>query len=102
MTSRFSVPGGDVPEETIHRIDTDKRYDVYCLEFGQTMTVHHNVRFKGTGRLLQDPDDRLSVFDYVELLQPNDQSIYIQRSRIAYFCEHGTKVMAERVRYSQD
>ena len=96
MPSRFSVPPGDMPESQHRKIDTDKRYDVYCLEYGQASSVHRNVLFKGTGYLFEQGTPMANSFDnWIELVQPNSKSVYISRHQIKFFCEHGTEVTTE-------
>lgn len=93
MPSRFSVPPGDMPGENQHRqIDTDKRYDVYCLEYGGASSVHRNVLIKGTVYLF---DQGNSFDNWIELVQPNSKSVYISRHQIKFFCEHGTELTTE-------
>ncbi len=69
-------------------VDTSKRYDVYCTDRSQGVTIYRNARFKGVKHLFQrSPYDTLSV--YVELEQENGQTVFVSRGSIIKFCEHG-------------
>ena len=69
-------------------VDTSKRYDVYCTDRSQGLTVYRNVRFKGVRHLFQKSAyDTLSGF--VELEQENGQSVFVSRSSIIKFTEPG-------------
>jgi hypothetical protein len=103
MPEPFHLPGGKKPKDTDRKIDTEKRYDVYSGEHGQPATVHRNVLFKGTRYLFDQGNSYASGFnEFIELEQSNNQSIFITRHRILFFCEHGTELMIERVKHSQD
>jgi len=68
-------------------VDTSKRYDVYCTDWSQGVTVYRNVRFKGVKHLFQRSQyDTLS--GYVELEQENGQTVFVSRGSIIKFCEH--------------
>jgi hypothetical protein len=69
-------------------VDTSKRYDVHCTDWSQGVTVYSNVRFKGMKHLFQKSQyDALS--GYLELEQADGQTIFVSRSSIIKFCEHG-------------
>jgi hypothetical protein len=69
-------------------VDTNKRYDVYCTDRSQGVTVYRNVRFKGVRHLFQKSAyDTLSGF--VELEQENGQTVFVSRSSIFKFTEPG-------------
>jgi ATP-dependent Clp protease ATP-binding subunit ClpA len=72
------------PEE----VDITRRYDVYCWEGDQT-TVYRNALFKGTTTLLQTEDYDLAAH-YIELEQADGRTVFIARSSLIKFCEHGT------------
>lgn len=68
-------------------IDVSKRYDVYCRE-GDQEVVYRNALFKGTKTLLPKRDH--DVFpDYIELEQADGRTIFIARSTVIKFSEHG-------------
>jgi hypothetical protein len=70
-------------------VDLSKRYDVHCTDWSQGVTVHSNVRFKGVKHLFAKSQyDALS--GYVELEQADGQTLFVSRSSIIRFCEHGT------------
>lgn len=85
------------PPEPEPQIDTQKRYDVYCVEPNRQSVVYRNARFKGSAALLPDRSGRRHFADYVELEQANGQSIFIPRSSIFRFCEPGTAVTGEAI-----
>ncbi len=77
-------------------VDIRKRYDVHCTDWSQGVTVYQNVRFKGIKNLLErsqyDPLSR-----YVELELSDGQSVFVSRSSIIKFCEHGVTPGSENV-----
>jgi len=81
LTKSASPPQGEP-------VDLGKRYDVYCSDWSQGVTVYSNVRFKGIKHLFPKSQyDTLST--YVELEQSNGQTLFVSRSSIIKFCEHG-------------
>ena len=78
------------PKPAPDTVDTSKRYDVYCMEHNQQV-VYRNVRFIGVKRLY----DSLSQF--VELEQADERTIFVARSSIIKFCEHGATPGSEAV-----
>ena len=76
-------------------IDLTKRYDIYCKEGEQTV-VYRNALLKGTKTLFQKREyDIFSQF--LELEQSDGSTIYIARSSLTKFCEHGTALGSEIV-----
>jgi ATP-dependent Clp protease ATP-binding subunit ClpA len=76
-------------------VDVSKRYDVYCRE-GDQQVVYRNALFRGVKQLL--PQTEYDVWsDYIELEQAAGGSIFISRSSIVKFCEHGTAPTSEAV-----
>lgn len=70
-------------------VDISKRYDVYCTDWSQGVTIFKNVRFKGVKHLFQrSAYDLLS--GYVELEQENGQTVFVSRGSIIRFSEPGT------------
>jgi hypothetical protein len=92
------------PEETImpspnpepDSIDTNKRYDVYCTERNQEVVVYRNARFKGLKRLYQTAQYDI-VAQFIELEQADGQTIFLSRTSIIKFCEHGLTPSAETI-----
>jgi hypothetical protein len=77
-------------------IDTNKRYDVYCHERHQELVVYRNARFKGVKKLFQGrPYDFMSEF--MELEQADGRIIFLARSSVIKFCEHGVTPSSELV-----
>jgi hypothetical protein len=75
-------------------VDINKRYDVYCTDRSQEVTVYRNARFKGIKHLFpRSQYDTLS--GYVELEQENGQIIFVSRSSIIRFTESGTLPSSE-------
>ena len=88
MPEPFFLPGGKKQPDADRKIDTDKRYDVYCGEHGNPI-VHRNVQFKGTRYLFQEGRGIGSYgSEFIELEQADGKSIFIAAFRILYFCEH--------------
>jgi hypothetical protein len=103
MPEPFHLPGGGKPKQSDRRIDTEKRYDVYCSDPGQQVTIHRNVLFKGTKYLFEEPQSYGMRFsEFIELEQSNKQLLFIGRHRILYFCEHGTELMIDTLKKSQN
>ena len=81
-------PRVDSPQLPGEAVDLGKRYDVYCTDWSQGVTVYRNARFKGVKHLFPKSQyDALSGF--VELEQGDGQTIFVSRSSIIRFCEHG-------------
>jgi hypothetical protein len=99
MPSRFDPPegkssGGNEPQEA--RIDTSKRYDIYCSERMQQLVVYRNARVKGIRELY-----KVSQFDtfgmFIELELANGQTVFILRTGLVKLCEPGADVKPENV-----
>jgi len=87
-------PKAEPTRPKTNSIDTNSRYDVYCLERNQELVVYRNAVFKGVKTLFQtDQFDRMSQF--MELEQANGQTVFISRSAVIKFCEHGVTPGAE-------
>ena len=72
-------------------VSTSERYDVYCVERNHKITVHRNVRFKSVKGLFPRNDfDQWS--DFVELEQPDGQTVFVSKSMITRFCPAGAKL----------
>jgi hypothetical protein len=85
-TSNSPLPTSLPPQG--EAVDLGKRYDVYCTDWSQGVTVYRNARFKGVKHLFPKSQyDALSGF--VELEQGDGQTIFVSRSSIIRFCEHG-------------
>jgi Clp amino terminal domain, pathogenicity island component len=77
-------------------VDTTRRYDVYCVEWGREIVVYRNALFKSArGLFARGPSDRLS--DFLELEQANGQTIFIRRTAVIRFCEPGVTPNPEPV-----
>jgi hypothetical protein len=89
MPSRFELPQNpEPPKAKLDSIDTSKRYDVYCTERNQEILVYRNALFKGFKRLQQTREyDFMSEF--MELEQADGQTIFLSRTSVIKFCEHG-------------
>jgi hypothetical protein len=80
-------PRVDSPQPQGEAVDLSKRYDVYCTDWSQEVTVYSNVQFKGVKHLFPKSQyDALS--GYVELEQGDGQMLFVSRSSIIRFCEH--------------
>ena len=81
----------DAPGEPV---DTSRRYDIYCTDWSQGVTVYRKARFKGIRQLLQrTPHDLLS--SYVELEQADGRTVFVSRSSIIRFAEPEEKPAPE-------
>ena len=70
-------------------IDISRRYDVYSRE-GDQDVVYRNALFKVVRTLFKQKEyDVLS--EYLELEQADGQIVYIARTSVTKFCEHGQK-----------
>ncbi len=91
--SQLRTPNSELrtaPQPQGEPVDTSKRYDVYCTDWSQGVTVYRNVRFKGTRQLFQRSQyDPLSGF--VELEQENGQRVFVSRGSIIKFTEPGAE-----------
>jgi hypothetical protein len=77
-------------------IDTTKRYDVYCSHLGLEIVIYRNVRFRGRRPLIsKEKFDIASHF--LELEDPNGQSVYVGLFSVQKFCLHGVEFPAERI-----
>jgi hypothetical protein len=97
MPSRFDLPQKPEPDQPKQdSIDTSKRYDVYCTERNQEIVVYRNAQFIGIKRLYQTAQyDIMSQF--IELEQAEGQTIFLARSSVIKFCEHGVTPGAETI-----
>jgi len=92
-TGKETRPSGfpqkaDAPKPQGDSVDTSKRYDVFCRERNQEVVIYRNALFKGRKNLLKRGDhDFLSEF--LELEQADGQIVFIARSSVIKFCEHG-------------
>jgi hypothetical protein len=95
MPPRFDMPQNPKPDNTKQdSIDTSKRYDVYCTERNQEIVLYRKALFKGIKRLYQNRQyDFMSEF--IELEQADGQTIFLARSSVIKFCEHGVTLNTE-------
>lgn len=95
-TSPKSVPPTRVglPDTPGEPVNTSRRYDIYCTDWSQGVTVYRNARFKGINQLLQRTQhDVLS--GYVELEQADGRAVFVSRSSIIRFGEPEEKPAPE-------
>jgi len=91
-----AVQPAEAPKPKRDEIDASKRYDVHCAERNQEAFVYRNAQFKGKKRLFpRSEHDILSEF--LELEQANGQTIFVARSSVVKFCEHGVTPGSEKV-----
>ncbi len=89
------APKAVSPEPHPDTVDVSKRYDVYCEERNQEV-VYRNVFFKGIKKLFHGKYNQYDIFyEFLEIEQGNGQTIFIARSSIKKFCEHGAAPAAE-------
>lgn len=96
MPSRFDPEPNPKPAEDDSKVDTTKRYDVYCTQYGAPgLIVYRNVRFVRSRTLLGSGGHMDIVSQVIELEQANGQTVFISRHGIARFCEPGTDLSVE-------
>jgi ATP-dependent Clp protease ATP-binding subunit ClpA len=83
------------PEPEPDAVDTSKRYDVYCAE-RRHVVVYRNVLFKSTKNLFQQ-NQHSFLYEFIELEQADGKTIFIARSSVIKFCEHGVTPGSETV-----
>jgi ATP-dependent Clp protease ATP-binding subunit ClpA len=77
--------------DTREAIDLTQRYDVYCVERNDKLVVHRNVRFLSVKSLIPQSESD-GTGDFVELEQPDGQTVFIAKSTIVRFCAAGGKL----------
>lgn len=92
-TAKNTEPSKTPPSKRLPRppggsVDTSKRYDVYCAERNQGVVVYRNALFKGTKTLLTEIEHDF-FSEFLELEQEDGQTVFIARSSVVKFCEHG-------------
>jgi len=96
-TPEVPQPAGS-PKSQSEVVDTSKRYDIYCKERDQEVVVYRNALFKGCKRLLREQGAIYDIFyEFLELEQSDGQTLFVPRSSVVKFCEHGMKPGAENV-----
>jgi hypothetical protein len=97
MQSRFEMPQNPDPTDPKpDSIDTSKRFDVYCAERTQEIVIYRNAMFKGIKKLYENRKyDFMSEF--IELEQSDGQTIFLARSSVIKFCQHGATPNAETI-----
>ena len=91
MPSKFGPWGS---ESSAPHIDLNKRYDVYCIDRANCITVYRNAKFKSKSILLGEGHTTFAD-RFIELEQSNGQSVYIAAHSIARFCEHDVQIVDE-------
>jgi len=77
-------------KSTREPVDITLRYDVYCKEHNERIVVYRNALFKNIRGLFQKGDFDV-LGEYMELEQRDGQTIFISRSSVVRFCQHGVK-----------
>ena len=77
-------------------LDTTKRYDVYCAERTEQLVVYSNALFKSRKRLPMSKQHELFP-EFIELEQSDGKVIFVVRTSIVKFCEHGVNPVFETV-----
>lgn len=95
-STKATTPMSSLSESIAELIDNTKRYDVYCNERNHDVVVYRNALFKGTKKLFK-PVAYGFWSEFYELEQANGQTIYISRSSVLKFCEHGVTPNAETI-----
>lgn len=79
------------PEDVI---DTGKLYDVYCVERNQEIVVYRNAIIKGLKSLAKGAKADAPP-EFLEIQQADGRAVFIPRSCIIKFCEHGVTPRSE-------
>ena len=96
LSEDTAMPQKSDPHESRREpVDISKRYDVYCQE-GNQQVVYRNALFKGVKTLFQKEDSDLWA-EYMELEQADGQTVFVSRSSVIKFCEHGETPGSEMV-----
>jgi hypothetical protein len=75
--------------------DLSKRYDVYCIQYGEAR-VYRNVLIKGVkGLLAVSGYDASSL--YLELEQADGKSVFLPKHSVFKFCDPGANASGEKV-----
>lgn len=100
-TKESSEPQSKIPQNPFSKckkpdpVDLAKRYDVYCIEHGQTV-VYRNVLFKGVKGLLPLREyDALSA--YIELELADGKAVFLPMYTVFKFCDPGADAGGERI-----
>jgi hypothetical protein len=76
-------------------VDITRRYDVYCRE-GDQEVVYQNALFKRTKTLLEKGGD--DVFsEYLELEQADGRTVFVAKTSVVKFAEHGVTPSSEKI-----
>lgn len=97
MPSRFEMPQNPEIPDPDAKIDITKRYDVYCMWFGQQAVVYRNVLFKGAKVLFGHGKFDIAS-QFLELEQADGQNVFVNRHSVTAFCEHGKNPGAEIIK----
>ena len=76
-------------------VDVSKRYDVYCIEHGQSV-VYRNVLFKSKQGLLPDSERGYPSL-YIGLELMDGKMIYLPAHSVFKFCDPGASAEGEKV-----
>jgi len=76
-------------------VDLTKRYDVYCIQHGES-TVYRNVLFKNVKGLLQDRETDVHAL-YIEFELADGKSVFLPKSAILKFADPGASAAGEKI-----
>ena len=77
-------------------VDTSKHYDVFCRESEREVVVYRNVLFVSRSKLLSTGQYNYQA-EFLELEQPNGESVYVATHCVIKFCEHGATITSANV-----
>lgn len=81
-----------------HAVDLTKRYDIYCADRNEEVVVYRNALFKGVKKLFSDGRSHYDIFyEFIELEEEGGKTIFVARSSVIKFCEHGVKPGSEGI-----
>ncbi len=95
LDPNFAVPepalkSGESLMYSSEAIDINKRYDIYCSNRSGGVLVYRNALFKRTRSLLRGGKYGV-LSEFVELQQNDGETVFVARSSIISFCEHGVR-----------
>jgi len=88
------LKAAEIPKRSEDEIDTTRRYDVYCREANQDV-IYRNVLFRGCKSLFRKREFDISS-EFIELEQADGQTVFVSKSSIRKFCEHGGTPSSEQ------
>jgi hypothetical protein len=90
-----SSPSGKFQRPKPDPVDVSRRYDVYCVEHGQSV-VYRNVLFKSIKGLFTSREFDITSL-YVELELAGGKTIFLPKHTVFKFCDPGATADGEKI-----